>query len=106
MSTKDKIIVALDVESCDKARSVVESLDGHVNFFKIGLGLIGIGGLELALEMKKQGLHVFLDLKLFEIQTPHLYFQVFLTFDVLLHPKCHMLWIKFELEFGLHLEDV
>ena len=67
MSTTDKIIVALDVESCDKARSVVESLNGHANFFKIGLGLIGKGGLELALEMKKRGLHVFLDLKLFDI---------------------------------------
>jgi len=67
MSTKDKIIVALDVNSCDKARSIVESLDGHANFFKIGLGLIGYGGLELALQMKKQGLHVFLDLKLFDI---------------------------------------
>ena len=67
MRTKDKIIVALDVDNCDKARFIVESLDGHANFFKIGLGLIGKGGLELALEMKKQGLHVFLDLKLFDI---------------------------------------
>ena len=67
MSTKDKIIVALDVDSCDKARSIVKRLDGHANFFKIGLGLIGKGGLELALEMKQNGLHVFLDLKLFDI---------------------------------------
>ena len=67
MSTKDKIIVALDVENCDKARSIVERLDGNANFFKIGLGLIGKGGLELALEIKKRGLHVFLDLKLFDI---------------------------------------
>ena len=67
MSTKDRIIVALDVDSCDKARSIVKRLDGHANFFKIGLGLIGKGGLELALEMKKNGLHVFLDLKLFDI---------------------------------------
>ena len=67
MSTKDKVIVALDVNSCDKARSIVERLEGHANFFKIGLGLIGKGGMELALEMKKKGLHVFLDLKLFDI---------------------------------------
>ena len=67
MSTKDKIIVALDVDSCGKARSIVERLEGHANFFKIGLGLIGKGGMELALEMKKKGLHVFLDLKLFDI---------------------------------------
>ena len=67
MNTKDKIIVALDVDSCDKARSIVDRLNGHANFFKIGLGLIGKGGLELALEMKQKGLHVFLDLKLFDI---------------------------------------
>ena len=67
MSTKDKIIVALDVDSCDKARSIVERLEGHANFFKIGLGLIGKGGMELAFELKKKGLHVFLDLKLFDI---------------------------------------
>ena len=67
MGTKEKIIVALDVDSCDKARSIVERLGGHANFFKIGLGLIGKGGLELALQMKKKGLHVFLDLKLFDI---------------------------------------
>ncbi len=67
MNTKDKIIVALDVESCDKAITLVERLDGHANFFKIGLGLIGKGGLELATEIKKQGFNVFLDLKLFDI---------------------------------------
>ena len=67
MSIKDKIIVALDVDSCDKARSIVERLEGHANFFKIGLGLIGKGGMELAFELKKKGLHVFLDLKLFDI---------------------------------------
>ena len=54
-----KIIVALDFESCDKALALVESLDGYANFFKIGLGLIGRGGLELARELKKRGLHVY-----------------------------------------------
>ena len=67
MSNKEKIIVALDFESCDKALALVESLDGYANFFKIGLGLIGRGGLELASDLKKRGLHVFLDLKLFDI---------------------------------------
>jgi orotidine-5'-phosphate decarboxylase len=67
MRNKDKIIVALDFDTCDKALALVESLDGYANFFKIGLGLIGRGGLELAYELKKRGLHVFLDLKLFDI---------------------------------------
>ena len=67
MSIKDKIIVALDVDSYDKAHSLIKALDGHANFFKIGLGLISRGGLELASEINKIGLHVFLDLKLFDI---------------------------------------
>ena len=67
MSIKDKIIVALDVESCDSALSLVDSLGGHANFFKIGLGLISKGGLELASEIKNRGYRVFLDLKLFDI---------------------------------------
>ena len=67
MGIKDKIIVALDVESCDSALSLVESLNGYANFFKIGLGLIGKGGLELASEIKNRGHRVFLDLKLFDI---------------------------------------
>ena len=67
MGIKDKIIVALDVETCDNALSLVESLNGYANFFKIGLGLIGKGGLELASEIKNRGHRVFLDLKLFDI---------------------------------------
>ncbi len=67
MSIEDKIIVALDLESCEKALSLVERLGGHANFFKIGLGLIGKGGLELASEIKTRGYKVFLDLKLFDI---------------------------------------
>ena len=67
MTLKDKIIVALDVESCDKALTIVERLNGHANFFKIGLGLLAKGGVELASEIKKRRLYVFLDLKLFDI---------------------------------------
>ena len=67
MNIKDKIIVALDVESCDSALSLVENLRSHANFFKVGLGLIGKGGLELASEIKTRGHRVFLDLKLFDI---------------------------------------
>ena len=67
MNIKDKIIVALDVESCDSALSIAKSLGGHANFFKIGLGLIGKGGIELASEIKNRGHRVFLDLKLFDI---------------------------------------
>jgi orotidine-5'-phosphate decarboxylase len=46
---------------------MAERLDGVVGFFKIGLGLLAGGGLDLARELKAGGKRVFLDLKLFDI---------------------------------------
>ncbi len=40
MDAKDRIIVALDVDSVEKAISLVEMLKGHVGGFKIGLEFI------------------------------------------------------------------
>ena len=40
MDVKDRIIVALDVSSLDKAKSLVESLAPHVGCFKVGLELL------------------------------------------------------------------
>ena len=40
MKAKDRIIVALDVDSLDKAKSLVESLAPYVGCFKIGLELL------------------------------------------------------------------
>jgi len=40
MSPKDRIIVALDVDSVDKATTLVEELSLHVGMFKIGLQFI------------------------------------------------------------------
>lgn len=43
MEAKDRIIVALDVDSLDKAKPLVESLAPHVGCFKVGLELIASG---------------------------------------------------------------
>ncbi|MEK9130054.1 MAG: orotidine 5'-phosphate decarboxylase / HUMPS family protein [Patescibacteria group bacterium] len=40
MEVKNKIIVALDVDSLDKAKSIVKSLATQVGCFKIGLELL------------------------------------------------------------------
>ena len=50
------------------AMELVNKLEGHANFFKIGLGLLAKGGLDLAIELKKKDKFVFLDLKLFDIE--------------------------------------
>ena len=63
----DRLIVALDLPDADRARAMVDRLGDAVSFYKIGLGMLGGGGLELARELKGAGRRVFLDLKLFDI---------------------------------------
>ena len=64
---RDRLILALDVESAAEARSVVATLGETVNFYKVGLGLQFRGGIELAKELKRQGKRVFLDTKIWDI---------------------------------------
>ena len=51
----------------DAARALVDRLGDSVGFYKIGLGLVPVGGFELARDLKAAGRRVFLDLKLFDI---------------------------------------
>jgi len=66
-SDRDRLIVALDVESVDAARALVATLGDAVSFYKIGMELAYAGGLDLAAELKRGGKRVFLDLKLHDI---------------------------------------
>jgi orotidine-5'-phosphate decarboxylase len=50
MEAKDRIIVALDVDGLDKAKSLVESLAPHVGCFKLGLELLTAVGAPQAVE--------------------------------------------------------
>jgi orotidine-5'-phosphate decarboxylase len=63
----DRLIVGLDLPDTDAARAMVAALGDDVSFYKVGLGLIPRGGLDLARELKDRGKRVFLDLKLFDI---------------------------------------
>lgn len=62
-----RLIVALDLADRAAASALVERLGPGVGFYKIGLGLLACGGLDLAAELKGRGRRVFLDLKLFDI---------------------------------------
>lgn len=64
---RDRLIVALDVDSVEAARALVATLGDSVAFYKIGMELAYGGGLELARELKGAGKRVFIDLKLHDI---------------------------------------
>ena len=68
MEAKDRIIVALDVDSLDKARSLVESLAPHVGCFKVGLELLTAVGAHKVIEfVHSLGGQVFYDGKFDDI---------------------------------------
>jgi orotidine-5'-phosphate decarboxylase len=64
---RDRLIVALDVESVEAARALISKLGDSVSFYKIGLELAYAGGLAFASELKQADKRVFLDLKLHDI---------------------------------------
>jgi orotidine-5'-phosphate decarboxylase len=64
----DKLIVALDVESLDKAKKLVDILDDQVNFYKIGLELMmSRDYFHLIDFLHQKNKKIFADLKLYDI---------------------------------------
>jgi orotidine-5'-phosphate decarboxylase len=65
--TENPLIIALDVESADAARSLVRTLGDSVRFYKVGLELFTAAGPQLVSELVAEGCQVFVDLKLYDI---------------------------------------
>ncbi len=64
----ERLIVALDVPTTERAIEIVEELGTEVSFYKIGMQLQFAGGIQLADTLiKKHGKKVFLDSKLLDI---------------------------------------
>src|SRR5262245_20793169 len=63
----DRIIVALDVPTKEKALELVEHLRKEISFFKIGLQLYTAEGPEIVRAVLATGAKVWLDLKLYDI---------------------------------------
>jgi orotidine-5'-phosphate decarboxylase len=64
----DRLIVALDVPTIERATRLAAQLDGMVSFFKIGLWLLFAPGAERFIDgLIAQGKRVFLDAKMYDI---------------------------------------
>lgn len=66
-NSKNKLIVALDVETAADARRVIEELRDDVGAFKIGLQLFTSAGASFVREVVETGIKVFLDVKFHDI---------------------------------------
>lgn len=69
LPAKNKIIVALDVETLDRALDLVALLRGEVGAFKIGKQLFTATGPDAVRGIHERGGRVFLDLKFHDIPT-------------------------------------
>jgi orotidine-5'-phosphate decarboxylase len=64
---RERLIVALDLSSVERAKAMVARLGDAVSFYKIGYQLAFAGGLAYAPVLAEAGKRVFLDLKLHDI---------------------------------------
>jgi orotidine-5'-phosphate decarboxylase len=67
LSPRDRLIVALDLNTPRDAEAMVERLGDSVTFYKIGYQLAFAGGLSFANTLIGAGKRVFLDMKLLDI---------------------------------------
>jgi orotidine-5'-phosphate decarboxylase len=67
MEPKDRLIIALDVDTAEKAIGLAEKLKNDVSFFKIGFELFSSCGPSIVKEIAKFGGRIFLDLKFHDI---------------------------------------
>src|SRR5215475_12076227 len=63
----EKIIVALDVPTKERALALVKQLQDEISFFKIGLQLYTAEGPEIVRAVLATGAKVWLDIKLYDI---------------------------------------
>jgi orotidine-5'-phosphate decarboxylase len=67
MEPRDRLVIALDYESLERAEALVTQLGPEVLWYKVGLELFTAAGPEAVRALKRAGKRVFLDLKLHDI---------------------------------------
>jgi orotidine-5'-phosphate decarboxylase len=68
MSEKtNPLIIALDVDTVDQAIQLVEKIGPGADFYKVGMELYAVAGMDIVRRIGAMGKRVFLDLKLYDI---------------------------------------
>jgi orotidine-5'-phosphate decarboxylase len=67
LSAKERLIIALDVDTMEEAEALVSRLQGYVGVFKVGMQLFNNEGPDVVKKIHQMGGRVFLDLKLHDI---------------------------------------
>jgi len=62
-----ELIISLDMTELSSLNNFLKQVEGHADFFKIGLAPFLAWGPDLVVRLKKEGKRVFLDLKFFDI---------------------------------------
>lgn len=65
---RDRLIFALDVPSAAEADRLLDRLQGHLSFVKVGLELYTAAGPDMVKRIVERGMRVFLDLKFLDIE--------------------------------------
>jgi orotidine-5'-phosphate decarboxylase len=68
VDARERLILALDVPSADDADRLLDRVQPHVRFVKVGLELFTAAGPDLVRRLRGRGLRVFLDLKFLDIE--------------------------------------
>lgn len=68
IASRERLIFALDVPSASEADRLLDRLQGHISFVKIGLELYTAAGPEMVRRVRERGMRVFLDLKFLDIE--------------------------------------
>jgi orotidine-5'-phosphate decarboxylase len=68
IAARDRLIFALDVPSATEADRLLDRLQGHISFVKVGLELYTAAGPEMVRRIVERKMRVFLDLKFLDIE--------------------------------------
>jgi orotidine-5'-phosphate decarboxylase len=67
MPAHNPLIIALDVDSTAQALKLINDIGPAADFYKVGMELYAVGGMQFVEQVSRLGKKVFLDLKLYDI---------------------------------------